>query len=144
MCGIIGYLGSKINAKKIVEKLKLLEYRGYDSAGIYGRMNDKEFLLKSVGNINCLNKKLNNLQNLNSCILQSNNLLNLYLALCKILRSIAKNSGLPLFFYATVQISPYTFITKKDIFASFRIDLNSCVFWWYASLCSAWYYSLRS
>ena len=60
----------------------------------------------------------------NSCILKSNNYLNPHLVLCKILRSIAKNSGCPLFFYATVQISPYTFITKKDIFGECLRDLN--------------------
>ena len=35
MCGIIGYIGDDNNAsKKIIEGLKNLEYRGYDSAGI--------------------------------------------------------------------------------------------------------------
>ena len=34
MCGIVGYVGNK-NAKDIViDGLKKLEYRGYDSAGI--------------------------------------------------------------------------------------------------------------
>ena len=34
MCGIVGYIGNK-NAKKIlIEGLKRLEYRGYDSAGV--------------------------------------------------------------------------------------------------------------
>jgi glucosamine--fructose-6-phosphate aminotransferase (isomerizing) len=34
MCGIIGYIGSKIAVSVILEGLKRLEYRGYDSAGI--------------------------------------------------------------------------------------------------------------
>ncbi|MEC7300330.1 MAG: glutamine--fructose-6-phosphate aminotransferase, partial [Pseudomonadota bacterium] len=34
MCGIIGYLGSHEAAPFLVEALKRLEYRGYDSAGI--------------------------------------------------------------------------------------------------------------
>jgi len=34
MCGIIGYVGSKETAKVLVDGLKRLEYRGYDSAGI--------------------------------------------------------------------------------------------------------------
>ena len=35
MCGIIGYTGKKYNAKDaIIDGLKNLEYRGYDSAGI--------------------------------------------------------------------------------------------------------------
>lgn len=34
MCGIIGYIGGKQAASIAVESLKLMEYRGYDSAGI--------------------------------------------------------------------------------------------------------------
>lgn len=34
MCGIVGYLGSQEPKKIIVEGLKKLEYRGYDSAGV--------------------------------------------------------------------------------------------------------------
>ena len=34
MCGIVGYNGRKQAAPIIVDSLKRLEYRGYDSAGI--------------------------------------------------------------------------------------------------------------
>jgi glucosamine--fructose-6-phosphate aminotransferase (isomerizing) len=34
MCGIVGYVGPKETAKVLIEGLKRLEYRGYDSAGI--------------------------------------------------------------------------------------------------------------
>src|SRR5712671_4282884 len=34
MCGIVGILGREPVAEEIVEALKRLEYRGYDSAGI--------------------------------------------------------------------------------------------------------------
>ena len=34
MCGIVGYIGSRETAKILIEGLKRLEYRGYDSAGI--------------------------------------------------------------------------------------------------------------
>ncbi len=34
MCGIVGYVGPKTSASMLIEGLKRLEYRGYDSAGI--------------------------------------------------------------------------------------------------------------
>ena len=34
MCGIVGYIGKKQVAPLLVDGLKKLEYRGYDSAGI--------------------------------------------------------------------------------------------------------------
>ena len=34
MCGIVGILGSEPVAEEMVEALKRLEYRGYDSAGV--------------------------------------------------------------------------------------------------------------
>ncbi len=34
MCGIVGYVGPKETAKVLIEGLRRLEYRGYDSAGI--------------------------------------------------------------------------------------------------------------
>ena len=34
MCGIVGYAGEKSAASVIIESLKKLEYRGYDSAGV--------------------------------------------------------------------------------------------------------------
>ncbi len=60
MCGIVGYIGKNIKIKKIVEKLKLLEYRGYDSAGFFALNNQKELTLKSVGNISKLEEILPN------------------------------------------------------------------------------------
>lgn len=54
MCGIVGYIGNSLKVKKIVEKLKMLEYRGYDSAGIYGESDVEKIELKSVGNISKL------------------------------------------------------------------------------------------
>ena len=34
MCGIVGYIGSQRAAENVLEGLRRLEYRGYDSAGI--------------------------------------------------------------------------------------------------------------
>ena len=34
MCGIIGYIGKKSTKDILLDSLELLEYRGYDSAGI--------------------------------------------------------------------------------------------------------------
>lgn len=58
MCGIIGYIGKKDSTKILVDGLKKLEYRGYDSSGI-ALQNKKELqVIKSVGKISELEKKL--------------------------------------------------------------------------------------
>ncbi len=52
MCGIFGYIGKRQNAAKIVlEGLKLLEYRGYDSWGIAVKSGKRIKLEKHVGQI---------------------------------------------------------------------------------------------
>lgn len=62
MCGIIGYTGSKYNAKDvIITGLKNLEYRGYDSAGIAVSEGDKINLYKSKGKISNLEEKIKDL-----------------------------------------------------------------------------------
>lgn len=56
MCGIVGYIGEK-NAKEIIiDGLKRLEYRGYDSAGIALYKDGKIETRKHVGGIENLEK----------------------------------------------------------------------------------------
>lgn len=51
MCGIVGYIGNG-NARDIVlNGLALLEYRGYDSAGIALRNKDKFEIFKDIGRV---------------------------------------------------------------------------------------------
>lgn len=58
MCGIIGYIGKDDIEKKLIENLKLLEYRGYDSSGIATLNNGSIQVTKKDGNISCLEKIL--------------------------------------------------------------------------------------
>ena len=52
MCGIFGYVGTKENAAQIVlEGLKLLEYRGYDSWGVTVKIKKKLGVDKHAGKI---------------------------------------------------------------------------------------------
>ena len=51
MCGIVGYVGRKACAEILVNALRRLEYRGYDSAGIAVFENDKIRTVKSKGKI---------------------------------------------------------------------------------------------
>lgn len=62
MCGIIGYTGKKYNAKDaIIDGLKNLEYRGYDSAGIAVVEDGKVNLYKAKGKISNLEDKIQSL-----------------------------------------------------------------------------------
>jgi len=57
LCGIIGYNGFRDANKIIIESLKRLEYRGYDSAGI-SIIDQKQQVYKDVGEISKLAEKL--------------------------------------------------------------------------------------
>ena len=59
MCGIIGYIGKRNPKDILLEGLKSLEYRGYDSAGIALKNKDEVQIIKSVGKISKLEEKIN-------------------------------------------------------------------------------------
>ena len=56
MCGLVGYVGTDHAKEKIIDGLKRLEYRGYDSAGIALPINGKIEIRKHVGEIKNLEK----------------------------------------------------------------------------------------
>ena len=58
MCGIIGYIGKESPIEILINGLKSLEYRGYDSAGIALKSKDEIEVIKSVGKIVNLEEKV--------------------------------------------------------------------------------------
>lgn len=60
MCGIVGYIGNDSSKEIVLNGLKKLEYRGYDSSGIALFGNEGTEIIKSVGKIVNLEEKLGN------------------------------------------------------------------------------------
>ncbi|HEP1478646.1 TPA: glutamine--fructose-6-phosphate transaminase (isomerizing) [Streptococcus pyogenes] len=58
MCGIVGVVGNRNATDILMQGLEKLEYRGYDSAGIFVANGDKLSLVKSVGRIADLRSKI--------------------------------------------------------------------------------------
>jgi glucosamine--fructose-6-phosphate aminotransferase (isomerizing) len=58
MCGIVGYVGLRNCLPILVEGLKRLEYRGYDSAGVAVQSNGTLVVRKSVGKVRVLEERL--------------------------------------------------------------------------------------
>ena len=58
MCGITGYIGEKEAAPVLLQALKRMEYRGYDSAGISTIHKDNVTIKKDIGRIDAINEKI--------------------------------------------------------------------------------------
>ncbi len=58
MCGILGYVGSRDCVEILIDGLKRLEYRGYDSAGLAVLDNGALVTTKSAGKIRALEEEL--------------------------------------------------------------------------------------
>jgi len=67
MCGIVGYIGDRQAKPILIEGLKRLEYRGYDSAGV-AILNGKLNMVRSVGRVADLESKLESTGELNGTL----------------------------------------------------------------------------
>lgn len=57
MCGIVGYIGKSKASPILINGLKKLEYRGYDSAGISTIENGELCVIKNKGRVRELESK---------------------------------------------------------------------------------------
>src|SRR4051812_2734490 len=58
MCGIVGYVGFQEASSLLIDGLKRLEYRGYDSCGIAVMNGGGPKIIRSMGRISALEKKI--------------------------------------------------------------------------------------
>jgi glutamine---fructose-6-phosphate transaminase (isomerizing) len=58
MCGIVGYIGTQAASGILLEGLRKLEYRGYDSAGIATILEGEIHCVRAKGKLNNLQEKL--------------------------------------------------------------------------------------
>jgi glucosamine--fructose-6-phosphate aminotransferase (isomerizing) len=58
MCGIVGYFGKRNASEILVDGLRRMEYRGYDSAGIACLHNGSIGVVKNAGKIRALREKV--------------------------------------------------------------------------------------
>lgn len=68
MCGIVGYVGRQEAAPILLEGLKTLEYRGYDSAGVAVQKDGAIHMVKARGMIKNLCEKTHDGADLSGCI----------------------------------------------------------------------------
>ena len=64
MCGIIGYTGERESVPILLEGLKTLEYRGYDSAGVSVSDESGIQTVKAKGRLSVLEEKLSSREEL--------------------------------------------------------------------------------
>ncbi len=64
MCGIVGYIGYDQATPLLLEGLKKLEYRGYDSAGVAIHTGSELKVVKAQGRLQMLSDKINNGNNI--------------------------------------------------------------------------------
>ena len=63
MCGIVGYIGTQAASGILLEGLRKLEYRGYDSAGIATILDGTIHCVRAKGKLHNLQEKLQGEQN---------------------------------------------------------------------------------
>ena len=59
MCSIIGYIGTASAAPVIIDGLRKMEYRGYDSVGVATLDNESILSRKGVGRVADVSRRLN-------------------------------------------------------------------------------------
>ena len=67
MCGIVAYKGNNDCLPILLNGLKKLEYRGYDSAGLAYLINNKINIIKRAGKVKELEDAVNNKKSLENC-----------------------------------------------------------------------------
>lgn len=69
MCGIVGSTGYKNALEDVLEGLRRLEYRGYDSAGVSFRQQEKIELIKKEGKVSNLEQSLDNIKPISKTVI---------------------------------------------------------------------------